>query len=89
MKESEINIEDRVKKVILDIVKHRLNPEEIVRETPLIGKGLGLDSVGVFELVLNLETEFDIFFEGSELGIEIFENLGSLVNYISEKLILQ
>ena len=86
MKESEINIEDRVKKVILDIVKHRLNPEEIVRETPLIGKGLGLDSVGVFELVLNLETEFDIFFEGSELGIEIFENLGSLVNYISEKL---
>jgi len=86
MKESEINIEDRVKKVILDIVKHRLNPEEIVRETPLIGKGLGLDSVSVFELVLNLETEFDIFFEGSELGIEIFENLGSLVNYISEKL---
>ncbi len=86
MKESEINIEDRVKKVILDIVKHRLNPEEIVRETPLIGQGLGLDSVGVFELVLNLETEFDIFFEGSELGIEIFENLGSLVNYISEKL---
>ncbi len=86
MKESEINIEDRVKKVILDIVKHRLNPEEIVRETPLIGKGLGLDSVSVFELVVSLEKEFDIFFEGSELGIEIFENLGSLVNYISEKL---
>ncbi|MHA2277081.1 MAG: acyl carrier protein [Candidatus Kariarchaeaceae archaeon] len=89
MKESEMNIEERVKKVILDMVKHRLNPEEIVRETPLIGKGLGLDSVGVFDLVVNLEKEFDIFFEGSELGIEIFENLGSLVNYISEKLILQ
>ena len=86
MNESEVKIEDRVKKVILDTVECSLNPEEIVRETPLFGKEFGLDSVGVFELVVNLEKEFDIFFEGSELGIEIFENVGSLVNYISEKL---
>ena len=85
MKQSEVNIEDRVKKVILDMVERNLDPEKIVRETPLIGKGLGLDSVDLFDLVVNLEEEFDIFFEGSELGIEIFENIGSLVNYISKK----
>jgi acyl carrier protein len=86
MNQSEVNIEDRVKKVILGVVKRSVNPEEIVRETPLIGKGLGLDSVSVFELVANLEEEFDIFFDQSELGIEIFENMGSLVDCISEKL---
>ena len=86
MKESEVNIEDRVKKVLLGMVKRRVNPEELDRETPIIGKGLGLDSVGVFNLVVNLEKEFDIFFEGSEIGIEIFENLGSLVNYINDKI---
>jgi len=88
MKQSEVNIEDRVKKVILDLdnVKRSLNPADIVRETPLIGKGLGLDSVGIFKLVVNLEEEFDIVFDESEMSIEIFENIGSLVNYISKKL---
>ncbi|MHC4425705.1 MAG: acyl carrier protein [Planctomycetota bacterium] len=86
MNQSEVNTEDRVKKVILDVVKRSLNPEEMVRETPLIGKGLGLDSVGVFELVVSLEEEFDIFFDQSELSIEIFETIGSLVDYVSEKL---
>jgi acyl carrier protein len=86
VKQSEVNIEDRVKKVILDRVKRSLNPADIVRETPLIGKGLGLDSVGIFELVISLEEEFNIVFDESELSIEIFENIGSLVNHISKKL---
>lgn len=88
MKQSEVNIEVRVKKVILDLdnVKRSLNSADIVRETSLIGKGLGLDSVGILKLVVNLEEEFNIVFAESELSIEIFENIGSLVNYISKKL---
>lgn len=88
VKQSEFNIVDRVKKVILDLdnVKCSLNAADIVTETPLIGKGLGLDSVGILKLVVNLEEEFNIVFDESELSIEIFENIGSLVNYISKKL---
>ncbi len=56
------------------------------RDTPLIGKGLGLDSVSVLGLVVGLEEEFNIFLEDSELSIELFKNIGSLCDYISEKL---
>jgi acyl carrier protein len=80
------DIEDRVKKVITERLKLNVNAEEISNNTPLIGKGLGLDSVGVLELVVGLEQEFDIMFDDSEMNIELFENIGSLTNYINKKL---
>lgn len=88
MKQVEISIEDRVKKVVinLDAVKRSVEPAAIGPETPLIGKGLGLDSVGIFKLVVDLEEEFDIVFDESDMSIEIFESVGSLVDYIRKKL---
>lgn len=80
------NIEDRVKKVITERLKLNVNADEISNNTQLIGKGLGLDSVGVLELVVGLEQEFDIMFDDSEMNIELFENIGSLTNYINKKL---
>ncbi|MCX5886349.1 MAG: phosphopantetheine-binding protein [Proteobacteria bacterium] len=81
-----VNIENRIKKVIKKRLKLKVNTGEISKDTPLIGKGLGLDSIGVLELVVGLEEEFNIMFEDSELNIELFENIGSLTNYINKKL---
>lgn len=86
MIESTINIEDRIKKVIKKRLKLRIDDRKITQDTPLIGKGLGMDSVGILELVVGLEEEFNIFFDESQLSIELFANIGSLTNYISEKL---
>jgi acyl carrier protein len=79
-------VENRIKTVIKKRLKLKVKMGELSRDTPLIGKGLGLDSVGVLELVVGLEEEFNIMFEDSEISIELFENIGSLANYINEKL---
>ena len=79
-------IENRIKTVIKKRLKLKVKMGELSKDTPLIGKGLGLDSVGVLELVVGLEEEFNIMFEDSEISIELFENIGSLANYINEKL---
>jgi acyl carrier protein len=81
-----VEIENRIKNVIKKRLKLKVNMQKLSKDTPLIGKGLGLDSVGVLELVVGLEEEFNIMFEDSELRIELFENIGSLTNYINEKL---
>lgn len=86
MKDAEANIEDRVKNVIMKTLRINLDANEIKRDTSLMGKGLGLDSVGVMELVVGLEQEFDLYFEDSDLSGELFGSIGSLTNYISEKL---
>ncbi len=80
------NIEDSIKKVITERLNLSPKAGEISNNTPIIGKGLGLDSVGLLELVVGLEQEFDIMFDDSEMNLELFENIGSLTNYIIRKL---
>ena len=79
-------IENRIKTVIKKRLKLKVKMGELSKDTPLIGKGLGLDSIGVLELVVGLEEEFNIMFEDSELNIELFRNIGSLTDYINKKL---
>ncbi|MFQ5963541.1 MAG: acyl carrier protein [Candidatus Scalinduaceae bacterium] len=80
------NIEERIKKVITDRLKLCVDVRKISRSTPLIGKGLGLDSIALQELVIGLEEEFNIFIDESKLRIEYFENIGNLAKYVSKEL---
>jgi acyl carrier protein len=80
------NIEERIKKVITDRLKLCVDVQKISRSTPLIGKGLGLDSIALQELVIGLEGEFNIFIDESKLRIEYFENIGNLAKYVSKEL---
>jgi acyl carrier protein len=85
MKASESSIEERVKKVIIERLQISMSDRDLARETPLIGKGLGLDSVGILELVVGIEEEFDVVLDDSEISLELFECIGSLSDYISKK----
>ena len=85
MKESEDRIETTVRQVLLRRVKGNVDPEKIGLETPLLGIELGLDSLDLFEVVVSLEKELDLSLEESELSIEVFRNIGTLVNHIREK----
>ncbi len=80
------NIEERIKKVITDRLKLCVDVQKISRSTPLIGKGLVLDSIALQELVIGLEGEFNIFIDESKLRIEYFENIGNLAKYVSKEL---
>jgi acyl carrier protein len=80
-----MSIEDRVKMVVLRKAKRDLSPADVSRETPLIGKELGLDSVNLFEVVLALEKELGIVIEESDLSVEVFTNIGSLTDHVKKK----
>lgn len=82
MKVQIVEVEERLKKVLLQRSTQPLNPEEIKPDVPLVGKGLGLDSVALLELVVGIEEEFGIFLDDSALTIEHFESLGTLARYV-------
>ncbi len=50
--------------------------------TPLLGRGIGLDSVEILALVVFLEQEFDISVPDSELTLDLFKDIGTLTDYI-------
>ena len=62
------------------------NPEEIEMDTPILGKGLGLDSLEAMVLVTEIEAEFDILIEDEELTLELFETIGTLADHVKKKL---
>jgi acyl carrier protein len=54
-------------------------------DTPLLGRGVGLDSVEALALALGLEREFDISIPDADLTVELFESLGALADYVARQ----
>jgi len=59
--------------------------EGVDSATPLLGLGIGLDSVEALTLASEIEREFDIYFEDMELTPDLFRSLGALSSSIAAK----
>jgi acyl carrier protein len=57
--------------------------------TPLLGLGVGLDSIDALRLATALERRFDIQIPDDSLTTELFANVGTLAAYVSQVLVEQ
>jgi serine O-acetyltransferase len=60
--------------------------DSVNKGTHLVGEGIGLDSIEVLRLVGAMEEEFNLTIEETELNISDFRTLGTLVNFVQERL---
>jgi len=51
---------------------------------PLIGAGLGIDSIDTLELVVMIERDYGVKIDNRAAGVEAFASLGALANYIRQ-----
>lgn len=56
--------------------------------TPLFGELPELDSLGVVELALTLESRFGIEIADEDITGEVFQTVGSLVDFVTAKQLL-
>ncbi len=79
------SILDRVTQVIVQAA--HLGPETSLNaETPIVGAGLSLDSVAVLEVLIGLETEFNLEITADELmKARGLQSVGRLAEFISKK----
>ena len=54
--------------------------------TPLLGRGIGLDSVETLTLVAGIEKEYRIHVEDEELTADLFRDIRTLAEFISGKI---
>ena len=54
----------------------------VTRDTALLGRGIGLDSIEVLALVAAIETEFDVTIDDRELHRSHFATVGALVDFV-------
>ena len=74
----------RVRRILIDRLKVRRDPDEIDPDVTLFGSGLGLDSVDAVELVVSLETEFGFRFPSRSGERAVFRTVNTLVDLVLE-----
>lgn len=77
---------DSVRTVLVQSLDLPQDPQDLTRDTALLGALPELDSLGVVALVSALEEQFDITIEDDEFGAELFETVGSLTDFVDAKL---
>lgn len=71
-----------VKKMLIEQLRLRMDPEALTNAMPLFGDGLGLDSVDAIELVAAIERAYGIVITNEGKAREAFRNVETLAEYI-------
>ena len=82
-----VGIEEKIKQVLISALK--VNPEVLAASdsnTPLLGRGIGLDSIETLTLVAEIEKEFDMQIADEDLTASLFKSLATLAEYVQRQL---
>jgi acyl carrier protein len=61
-----------------------MTAESVDPAAPLIGAGLGIDSIDTLELVVMIERDYGVKIDNRAAGVEAFASLGALAAYIRQ-----
>jgi acyl carrier protein len=77
-------LRDRVKAMIVQCARLKIQPSELKDDWPLFDKekGLGLDSIDVLEIVVNIEKTFGVQIPDRETGEKVLISVNSIVDYL-------
>lgn len=75
-------LRSEIKRAIVRSLRLPMQPEEIGDSTPLFGEGLGLDSIDVLELVLEIERSFGVSITDEQTGTQVLRSVDSIADYI-------
>src|ERR1700686_3175195 len=80
--DSSESLQSAIKKAIVRSLRLPIAPEEIDTSTPLFGDGLGLDSIDVLELVLELERSFGVSIGDEQTGMTGLRSVDTIADFI-------
>jgi acyl carrier protein len=84
MDANDADLRDRVKKMIVECARLKIQPSELKDDWPLFDKekGLGLDSIDVLELVVNIEKTFGVQIPDRETGQKVLLTVNTIVEHL-------
>ena len=77
-------LRQRVKEMIVQCARLKIPPAEIQDDRPLFDKekGLGLDSIDVLEIVVNIEKTFGVQIPDRETGEKVLQSVNTIVEHL-------
>ncbi len=80
-----MDLKEELKKHLIEQLNlEEVNVEDIEDDAALFGDGLGLDSIDALELIVLLDTHYNIKIDNPEQGQEIFKSVNSMAEFIEK-----
>ena len=83
MSEPAANLKEEIKRAIVRSLRLPMAPEDIEDDISLFGEGLGLDSIDVLELVLEIERSFGVSITDEQTGAKVLRSVNTIADYIT------
>ena len=83
MSEPSANLKEEIKRAIVRSLRLPMAPEDIEDDISLFGEGLGLDSIDVLELVLEIERTFGVSITDEQTGAKVLRSVNTIADYIT------
>ena len=71
-----------IKQAIVRSLRLPISADEIGDDVPLFGEGLGLDSIDVLELVLELERSFGVSINDEATGARVLRTVNTIAEFV-------
>jgi acyl carrier protein len=75
-------LKTELKEAIVRGLRLPIAPSDIGDDTSLFGEGLGLDSIDVLELVLELERSFGVQIRDEQTGMEVLRSVDTIAAFV-------
>ena len=75
-------LRSEIKHAIVRSLRLPMQPDKIEDSTPLFGEGLGLDSIDVLELVLEIERTFGVSITDEQTGAQVLRSVDAIAAHI-------
>lgn len=82
MGEAAADLNTQIKQAIVRSLRLPIAWEEIGDDTPLFDEGLGLDSIDVLELVLEVERQFGVAITDEQTGMKVMRSVNTLAEFV-------
>lgn len=84
MEISEQALKEQVKSLIVTCARLKIPAEQLQDDRPLFDaeKGLGLDSIDVLEIVVNVEKTYGVQIPDKDTGRQVLQSVNTLVDYL-------
>ena len=79
------SLKAEIKQAIVRSLRLPITPEEIGDATSLFDEGLGLDSIDVLELVLEIERSFGVSITDEQTGMKVLRSVDTIADYITNE----
>ena len=76
-------LKTQIKEAIIRSLRLPITVDDIGDATPLFGEGLGLDSIDVLELVIEIERTFGAKIEDETVGMSVLKSVDTIAEFIT------